>query len=254
MKSPAESAAECRASFSKINKQMSLPIFSAIENPILQELAAVGGSDDVRFLYVRLISYFPQIDSDESLRIKTGQNQSWRKSVQKAARALDERGFIRRERGIWTLTEKGRAAVEAEISGFIITKTENQTLSHQNVQTMICEIGEILGFSAEMEFEYYDVVWRETHNSRRLSHVFEVQSKGNLDSAFAKLKRAYDAQRSKPFLILASERDTNRAHRSLEQEFRELQDILTILSFVELRKLHENLKAVETLLPLFLKI
>ena len=76
---------------------------------------------------------------------------------------------------------------------------------------MLLKIGEILGYYAEIEFEYYDVIWRETETSKRISHVFEVQSKGNIDSAFAKLKRAFDAQRSKPFLILASERDTNRA-------------------------------------------
>lgn len=55
----------------------------------------------------------------------------------------------------------------------------------------------------------------------RISHVFEVQSKGNVDSAFAKLKRAFDAQRSKPFLIVASERDTKPAKQSLSREFRE---------------------------------
>ena len=94
---------------------------------------------------------------------------------------------------------------------------------------MLIEIGEIMGFYAENEFEYYDVVWRSNSKSPRLSHVFEVQHKGNLDSAFAKLKKAYETGRSKPFLILASERDTNRALRSISHEtagaFHELQEI-----------------------------
>jgi hypothetical protein len=233
---------------------VSLPLASNIEMPILQELLAIGGTDDVRFLYQRLISYFPSLSDAEIAGIKSGGYKKWRTSVQKAGRMLDEQNFIRRERGIWSLTEKGKALVEAEQSGFSLTKTKSDPLSHLDIQEMLLEIGQILGFYAEMEFEFYDVVWRESRHSGRLSHVFEVQSKGNIDSAFAKLKRAFDAQRSKPFLILASERDTNRAVKSLTREFRELQEVLTILSFVELRKIHDNLKALEEILPQFLKI
>ena len=121
---------------------------------------------------------------------------------------------------------------------------------------MLCEIGAILGFDAEKEFEYYDVVWRINKKSPRLSHVFEVQHKGNIDSAFAKLKKAHEAQRSKPFLILASERDTNRALRSISFEqsgaFHELAESLTILSFAQIEQLRRSLKSVDEILPFFL--
>jgi hypothetical protein len=233
---------------------MPLPISTNIEVPILQELFAVGGTDDVRFLYERLISYFPSLSDAEILRIRAGEHRFWRKAVQKAGKALDENNLIRRERGIWSLTEKGKKSVAAETEGFILTNTENdEALSHRQVQEMIVKIGEILGFYGELEFQYYDVVWRETPQNQRLSHVFEVQSKGNLDSAFAKLKRAYDAQRSKIFLILDSERDTNRAIKSLSQEFRELENVLTVLSFKELRKIYENLSSIANFLPNFLR-
>lgn len=233
---------------------MSLPIFTAIETPILHELSAVGGTDDVRYLYERLISYFPQINDAEIRQIKEGSNKSWRSCVQKAAKSLDEQNLIRRERGTWSLTEKGKIAAEAETNGIIYASVENDALSHTDIQRMLCEIGEILGFYTQMEFEFYDVVWRESEKSPRLSHVFEVQSKGNIDSAFAKLKRAFDAQRTKPFLILSSERDSNRAAKSLTQEFRELENVLTILSFAEIRKTHENLSGIGKILPKFLDI
>ena len=233
---------------------MSLPISSTIEIPILQELNAVGGTDDVRFLYERLSGYFPQISESEISEIKRGGNNSWRKGVQKAGKMLDEKNFIRRSRGIWTITEKGNAVIESESSGFTLTNLKSAELNHLNIQEMLIEIAESLGFYAEKEFEYYDVIWRENKNSSRISHVFEVQSKGNIDSAFAKLKRAFDAQRSKPFLILSSERDTNRALKSLNQEFRELEKSITILSFAELRKIHENLAAISNFLPKFLRV
>ncbi len=234
---------------------MPLPLSPNIETPVLQELSAVGGIDDVRFLYERLISYFPSLSDAEISAIKSGTHKYWKKAVQKAGKTLDESNLIRRERGIWSLTDKGNRLVQAETEGIIFAKIapENAALSHKQIQEMLVKIGEILGFYAETEFQYYDVVWRETPKNLRLSHVFEVQSKGNLDSAFAKLKRAHDAQRSKIFLILSSERDTNRANKSLTQEFRELENILTILSFVELRKIHENLSSIADFLPYFLR-
>jgi len=233
---------------------MSLPLTTKLETPILQELNAVGGTDNVRFLYLRLIQYFPSLSDAEINEIKSGAHKKWRNAVQKAGKTLDEQRFIRRERGMWQITGSGKNAVEVETSGFSIIQPKNNPSNHQTIQTMIVEVGMSLGFYAETEFEYYDVIWRESRQSPRISHVFEVQSKGNIDSAFAKLKRAYDTQRSKPFLILASERDTRRAVKSLSHEFREIQAVITILSFVEMRKIHENLHSIAEYLPKFLKV
>lgn len=231
---------------------MSLPFSNLIEMPILQELFAIGGTDDVRFIYTRLISYFPSLSDAEISLIQNDENTSWKKAVQKAGKSLSDEKLISRTRGIWQLTQKGREKVLSEISDFQLKPENLESLSHQTVQQIIIEIGEILGYFTQSEFEFFDVIWRETKTSQRISHVFEVQSKGNIDSAFAKLKRAYEAQRSKPFLIIASERDTNRARKSLENEFRELSDVITILGFAEIRKTHKNLKEIETILPQFL--
>lgn len=231
---------------------MSLPFSNLIEMPILHELFAIGGTDDVRFIYTRLIPYFPSLSDAEVSSIQNDENNSWKKAVQKAGKSLSEEKLISRDRGIWQLTQAGREKVLSEISDFQIKPENSETLNHQTVQQIIIEIGELLGYFAQSEFEFFDVIWRETEASRRISHVFEVQSKGNIDSAFAKLKRAYEAQRSKPFLIIASERDTNRARKSLENEFRELSSVITILGFAEIRKTHKNLKEIETILPQFL--
>ena len=222
--------------------------------PILQELAATGGEDDVRFLYLRLKAYFPQLSEEEIAEIKTGENKIWRRFVQKAGKHLDEKNFITREHGIWTITEKGRKIVETENTGFLLNQSKDEPLSHLNTQKKIVEIGQVLGFYAEMEFEFYDVIWRESQKSQRISHVFEVQSRGNIDSAFAKLKRAYQAQRSKPFLILSTESDTKRALKSLNREFLDIQEAITILSFPEITKIHRNLNAIAQILPVFLRV
>ncbi len=117
---------------------------------------------------------------------------------------------------------------------------------------MLVEIGECLGVYAKTEFEFYDVIWRETPNSQRLSHIFEVQSKGNIDSAFAKLKRAYNAQRSKPFLVLSSERDLNRARKSLSREFQDIEKVVTILTFAQIKQVHRNLTNIAEIIKEFL--
>lgn len=231
---------------------MSFPKFSAVETPVLQELVATSGAEDVRFLYARLINYFPQISEEEAVLIRAGRLESWRKLVQRAGRELGDKGFLERRRGFWTITEKGKRAVEDESIKFEIAPVESEELSHGEIQKMLVEIAENLGFFGATEFEFYDVVWRESKNGSRLSHVFEVQSKGNIDSAFAKLKRAFAAQRSKIYLVLASERDLNRARQSLEREFQDLENRVVILTFPQIKLVSQNLKNIGEILSEFL--
>lgn len=240
---------------------MAYPSVERIELPLLQELSATGGVEHVRFLYDRLVGYFPQLRSDEALGATNGHLQQWRRLVQRAGRSLDERREIERDRGRWIITERGRRRVSAEEISFTLPTAGAQTeeltreLSHEDVQRMLVEVAGALGRFAQSEFDYYDVVWRDAEHSPRISHVFEVQRKGNVDAALAKLKKAYDAQRSRPFLVVASERDTNRAERqmSLAQTgpFHEIGRVTTIISFEQLRRLHRALTSVEDILSNF---
>jgi hypothetical protein len=240
---------------------MAYPGVARIELPILHELVATGGVEDVRFLYNRLEGYFPQLGEGEAHAANSnGHRSQWRRLVQRAGRALADKRQIERERGHWTITATGRRRAEEEGLAFSLTDAAADTqperaatLSHTDVQQMLLDIGRVLGYHAESEFEYYDVVWRASgKTSPRLSHVFEVQHKGNIDAALAKLKRAYEAQRSKPFLIITSERDTNRAQKSMSLArtgpFHEIGRVTTILSFEQLRRLHHALTSVEDLL------
>jgi len=231
---------------------MPIPKTASIETPILQELVAGGGSDNVRFLYQRLTGYFPQISASETQEIKNNNYKTWRIAVQKAGKSLENKNFIRRENGCWTVTEKGKLEARADSAEFVTNLSDISPLSHSNIQEMLLDIGEGLGFFAVAEFEFYDVVWREAANHQRLSHIFEVQSKGNIDSAFAKLKRAYQAQRTKPFLIISTESDYNRAVKSLNREFYEIEHIITILTFAQIQQVHQNITAVGEIIKQFL--
>lgn len=220
--------------------------------PILLELVAVGGTDELRYLYERLIGYFPQLSDDEIKSIRTATNKNWRKAVQAAGKVLDEDHYLQRKNGVWTITAKGREIADTESVEITISNAVETPVSHGKIQNLLIEIGESLGFYAQSEFEYFDVIWRESANSQRISHIFEVQNKGNIDSAFAKLKRAYQSQRTKPFLVVASERDNNRARQSLNREFQDIESAVVILTFVQIEKIHRNLKSIGDILPILL--
>lgn len=72
---------------------MPYPKYYEIANPILQELNAVGGTENVRFLYDKLLPYFPQLSDEEIFQVRNGGNKKWRLLVQEAAKALDAEGY-----------------------------------------------------------------------------------------------------------------------------------------------------------------
>src|SRR5215216_3362063 len=144
---------------------MALPGISRLELPILQELVATGGVDDVRFLYERLVAYFPQFADEERHALTNGELRTWRRHVQRAGRALSQKRQIERNRrGLWTVTSAGRRRVAEESPSFSFADTTAAppaaASTHADVQQMLLDIGGALGYHAEAEFDYYDVVWR----------------------------------------------------------------------------------------------
>jgi len=235
---------------------MSFPELSRLELPVLQELKATGGGDQLRYLYVRLARYFPQLlPEDLEHRSENGRNH-WHRLVQRAGRELEAKGELRRENQQWKLTAKGARRIETEALQIDFGKPTSEKnagktlgkLGHKEAQTMLVEIGSMLGKHAESEFERYDVVWRDSQSAPRLSHVFEVQISGSVDSALTRLKHAYDAQRSRPFLVIADERDKRFAGKRLTGSFHEIWEVITVIGAGELQRLYDSLKAHENLL------
>lgn len=231
---------------------MPFPETSRLELPILQELKATGGADQLRYLYERLARYFPQLTEEDLTKRSGGGRSRWHRLVQRAGRELEASGHLRREKNEWKLTAKGARRIEAEEMRLdarpVHAKRESKTLTHKEAQTMLVEIGLTLGKHAEAEFEHYDVVWRDTASAPRLSHVFEVQISGSVDSALTRLKHAYDAQRSRPFLVIADERDKRFAGKRLTGSFHEIWEIITVIGVGELQRLYEALKTNEDLI------
>lgn len=205
----------------------------------------------MRYLYDRLARYFPQLTEQDLNERSEGGRSRWRRIVQRAGRELEANGELRREKSEWKLTAKGARRVEAETMRLdakpVRARRESRTLTHKEAQTMLVEIGLMLGKHAEAEFEHYDVVWRDSASAPRLSHAFEVQISGSVDSALTRLKHAYDAQRSRPFLVIADERDKRFAGKRLTGSFHEIWEIITVVGVGELQRLYEALKANDDL-------
>ncbi len=231
---------------------MPFPETTRLELPILQELQATGGSDQVRYLYDRLTGYFPQLSEDDlAARTETGRNR-WRMLVQRAGKQLADAGELKRAQSHWTITPRGLKRVEAEAVQFtpsnVPEQTVARTMSHREAQDLLVELGLLLGWHAQTEFEHYDVVWRVSAHAPRLSHVFEVQIAGSVDSALTRLKQAYETQRSQLFLVIGAERDVAFAQKRLAASFHEILNLVTVIGVGELQRLAEALQSQARLL------
>jgi len=78
------------------------------------------------------------------------------------------------------------------------------SLNHDEVKSLLAEIGRIQGFVADEEYPIddnrLDVVWRRVERSVP-TYVFEVQIGGDIYHAMAKLKHAFDLWNSHIFLV-----------------------------------------------------
>ena len=224
---------------------MGLPDPSHLEVPILEELRATG-EEHPSVLFMRLLPYFPQI-CEEDLRERVGGRLKWKLLIRRAGRRLIERGEIERlPSGRWRIKEKGRERVERE-EFFFQPSLFSALPSHDEVKGKIVEIGRLLGKYAVEEYERYDVVWKDSEISPRISHVFEVQDRGSLEGALTKLKHAYDTQRSKPFIVLIREKE--RRVRELiapylSGSFHEIGKEITILTYEDIDKIHRTLSSI----------
>lgn len=239
-----------------------IPRAGQIEVPILQELRATGGAESPRHLQERLLSYFPRLSAQLGLPEPPSPNfsgadlatlrQRFHRTVLRAGAQLSARGELQRARDRWQLTDKGQRRAAAEDLGeapLLDPPGTPPPLDHVGLQTLLVDLGRLLGRHAQVEHEFYDVVWRESPRAPRLSHVFEVQVAGSVDGALTRLCRAHEAQRSQLFLVVADERSARFAAERLRTAFPDLAPRVNIIGSGELARLYQSLRGHGDLLP-----
>ena len=117
------------------------------------------------------------------------------------------------KRSFWEVITK--AVIET-----VVSPMGEEESVHKSLKRKIKEIGYILGKYAKEEYPaspyVYDVVWKEVEGLPRPCHVFEVQDKGAVDGALAKLQHARDIWKPKLFLVVTGEKDRKKVNTLLK--------------------------------------
>jgi len=159
------------------------------------------------------------------------------------------------KRGFWEVTTK--AVVELSP-----LRPEPEESQHKRLQREIREIGDILGRYTTEEYHttpyVYDVIWKEIQGLPRPSHVFEVQDKGAVDGALAKLQHARDMWRPKLFLVVTGEKDKKKVDMLLrpflEGTFHGIGRDTTVTTGDVIDELHKALNAHREVIRQFLEL
>lgn len=131
---------------------------------------------------------------------------------------------------------------------------------HEQLKECLVEIGNILGKQVHKEYRepphVYNVVWKEFEGAPRASHALEVQDRGNLIEALAKLQHARDIWGSVPILVVTGERDREKAEHLvrplLAGTFHRLAAHLVVLTAEQVVRLHGSLKENKEIISKFL--
>jgi hypothetical protein len=239
---------------------MTFPKQSDIELPILIAVEAAGGElRPTPALFEDLATYFPELTSEDLRAANRSGVNTWENKVHWARLRLVHRGELDKSRyGVWGVTEKGKERIRREVGDVARVKEKRESL-HSQLARKIAEIGAILGKYARRELHEgpytYDVVWKDAEWLPRVTHVFEVQHKGNVLEALVRLKHAYDNWGARLFLIVTGERDRSRVEKLLAPyfagAFHEIGAVTALLSPEEVDELHSTLARHRAVLERF---
>lgn len=131
--------------------------------------------------------------------------------------------------------------VEAEASQFV----------HNDVRDKIRDIGQWLGFTASIEQRIsegsrVDAVWEATiGNMGRVIYVFEVQTRGNIDSLIVNLLKALNNPAVQGVVAVSDKEQLTRI-AGHAQDVKELRDKLRYWNYEEVLQVHEGLEFVNS--------
>ncbi len=208
-----------------------------------------------------MAAYFPQLTPEELVRRNRASNTVWENCVQWVRLRLAQKGQLAdwrevRRQGIWRITDEGRQRLEKEwvafhqrLSSTPTTPANTSTQSepgtpedrrlHTVIQSQLQEIGATLGKFSTTEYREmiyrYDVVWKDSEHIPRVTHCFEVQHRGNVVEALAKLKHALDIWGSRLFIVITGEKDRQKVRQLLAPYlagvFHEIATSITVLTY-----------------------
>jgi len=131
-----------------------------------------------------------------------------------------------------------------------VKRAEERPITHSEIVSMLCDVGNILGFFVRVEETTpdgayrCDVTWRDSEAHAPLK-VFEVETSHRIDHALSSLAHAHDVWRpERLYLIVSDERDLNRAIKLAEPyvkgAFYRILRKLKIHAYKEIKDLYDD--------------
>ncbi len=148
----------------------------------------------------------------------------------------------RLQSGFFALSEALGQQLLMLLPSATIAKPSTPSLTHDDVQRVLVEVGQIQRFVAELEYpigkQRLDVVWRKMVLSVP-TFAFEVQVGGDVYHALGKLKHAHELWNTRVFLVGDTRQFGSKAEELLGGTFHEIRDELRIIDINDLSRLHE---------------
>jgi hypothetical protein len=212
----------------------------------------------LRDIYAAVKAKAPQLcdDSIFSCPYCKQKHPLWQhKSAWALQRLKQERLIHSSKRGFWEVTSS------VGTQPLPIQPPPEEEHVHESLKRKIKEIGEILGRYAKEEYTakpyVYDVIWKDDEGLPRPSHVFEVQDKGAVDAALAKLQHARDMWRPRLFLVVTGEKDKRKIDMLLgpflEGTFHAIRRYTSILTGEAVDEIYRALNAHRKVMRSFLE-
>jgi len=258
---------------------MAIPINRNICLPLLKVINDNGGEFSTRQAISAVEIHYPDLTvQDKQVMQTSGGDTVWSNNVQWARLHLIHSNYLdtKAPRGIWRITEEGRSYLKTNWHEWkprystkktdkvepLSNETDEKKFSlHEQLKQLLCDIGRILKYYPESEFRelphIYDVVWKNYFGAPRPHMVFEIQDKGSIVSALAKLQHAKDAWGSSLFLVITGESDRKKVEKLvgpyLSGTFHRLARDLVIFSAEQVEELFHSLNRNRDMLKILIE-
>jgi hypothetical protein len=129
------------------------------------------------------------------------------------------------------------------------TRLDESKFIHNDIRDKLRDIGEWLGFTAKIEQKVsegskVDTIWEATiGNMGRVIYVFEVQTKGSIDSLILNLLKSLNNPAVQG-VVAVSDREQLKSIKGQAQDVKELRDKLKYWDYENILKVHEGLEFV----------
>jgi hypothetical protein len=138
---------------------------------------------------------------------------------------------------------------ETEVDVIIPQNNEESKFIHNEIRDKLRDIGQWLGFNAKVEQKVsegskVDTIWEAIiGNMGRVIYIFEVQTKGSIDSLIINLLKSLNNPAVQGVVAVSNKVQIEKIKRHVK-DVKELRDKLRYWDYEEILKVHESLEYV----------